>query len=258
MDLNLSGRTAVVTGASRGIGLATVRTLIGEGMRVVGVARRVTPELEGSGAVAVAADLRSGTHAAAAMSEALTELGGVDVLVNNAGSAADPTSFLETDEAHWQEIFDLNLFGAIRASQAALPSLIERRGSIVNVSSINARVPAAAPAAYSASKAALTALSKSLAEEFGAQGVRVNTVSPGPIRTPLWDGPDSFGARAATAGGVEQADFVAGIPDLLGVTIGRFGEPEEVASLIAFLVSDLAANITGADVIVDGGTVKGL
>lgn len=180
MELNLAGKTALVTGASRGIGLATVRTLTEEGVRVVGVARTPTPELEKTGALAMSADLSTDEGVRQMADRALAELEGVDLLVNNVGGgdAIDLAGFLDIDDAQWASIFDLNLFSAVRASRAVLPSLLERRGAIVNISSINSRLPAAGPVAYSAAKAALTAVGKSLSEEFGPRGVRVNTVSP--------------------------------------------------------------------------------
>jgi NAD(P)-dependent dehydrogenase (short-subunit alcohol dehydrogenase family) len=199
VELNLATKTAVVTGASRGIGLATVTTLIAEGVRVVGAARTITAELKDSGAVPVSADLSTADGVAVLMECAFAELGGIDLLVNNVGvgDAVQPGGFLDVEDARWNEIFDLNLVSAVRVARAALPSLIERRGAIVNVSSINSRLPAAAPAAYSAAKAALTALGKSLAEEFGPRGVRVNTVSPGVVRTATWENPEGFGAKVA-------------------------------------------------------------
>ncbi|SDL39081.1 NAD(P)-dependent dehydrogenase, short-chain alcohol dehydrogenase family [Nonomuraea maritima] len=256
MQLNLGSKTAVVTGAGRGIGLATVLTLLDEGVRVVGASRTVTPELKDSGAVAVAADLTTPEGVNAVVGAALDELGGIDLLVNNVGGVDEPHTFLETDDEVWAAVFDLNFHSAVRTTRAALPSLIERKGSVVNVSSINARLPALAPAAYSAAKAALTTLGKSLAEEFGPQGVRVNTVSPGPVRTAIWEDPRGFGGKVAARAGVGHAAFLDGVPEALGVTTGRITEPHEVAALIAFLLSDVAGNITGADHVIDGGTVK--
>ncbi|MBL1108749.1 SDR family oxidoreductase [Streptomyces sp. 5-8] len=260
MDLNLTAKTAVVTGASRGIGLATVRTLTAEGVNVVGAARTITPELKETGAHTIAADLSTAEGVITLMDSALIELGGIDLLVNNVGAGDDvePLGFLDTDDPRWTRVFDLNLLSAVRTTRAALPSLIERSGSIVNVSSINSRLPAAGPVAYSAAKAALTALGKSLAEEFGPQGVRVNTVSPGVVRTSIWEDPDGFGGKVAAGVGAEHAAFLQRIPEAFGITTGRITEPEEVAALIVFLLSDVAGNITGTDHVIDGGTVKTL
>ncbi|MEU3372646.1 oxidoreductase [Streptomyces sp. NPDC006660] len=260
MHLNLASKTAVVTGASRGIGLATVRSLTEEGVRVVGAARTITPELEQTGAYAVSADLSTAEGVAHLMDRAYAELGGIDLLVNNVGAGDDvePVGFLDTDDAQWARIFDLNLLSTVRASRAALPSLVERRGAIVNVSSVNSRLPAAGPVAYSAAKAALAALGKSLAEEFGPQGVRVNTVSPGVVRTAIWEDPDGFGGRVAAGAGAEHAAFLQRLPEAFGITTGRITEPQEVAALITFLLSDVAGNILGADYVIDGGTIKTL
>ncbi|MCX4524586.1 MULTISPECIES: oxidoreductase [unclassified Streptomyces] len=260
MNLNLTAKTAVVTGASRGIGLATVRTLIAEGVRVVGAARTLTPELKETGAHAVPADLSTAEGVTTLIDGALAELGGIDLLVNNVGGGDDvrPVGFLDTDDSQWTRTFDINLLSAVRTTRAALPSLIERRGAIVNVSSVNSRLPSAGPVAYSAAKAALAALGKSLAEEFGPRGVRVNTVSPGVVRTSLWEDPDGYGGKVAAAAGVEHAAFLRQIPQAFGITTGRVTEPGEVAALIAFLLSDVAGNITGADHVIDGGTVKTL
>ena len=260
MNLNLTGKTAVVTGAGRGIGLATVRTLSAEGARVLGAARTLTPELKEAAALAVSADLSTAEGVESVMAAAQAEFGGLDLLVNNVGGGDDvqPVGFLDTDDTQWTRIFDLNLLSAVRASRIALPSLIERRGAIVNVSSVNSRLPAAGPVAYSAAKAALAALGKSLAEEFGPRGVRVNTVSPGVVRTAIWADPEGFGAKVAASAGVAHEAFLEKIPEAFGITSGRITEPEEVAALIAFLLSEVAGNITGADYVIDGGTVKSL
>lgn len=183
MELNLAGKNAVVTGASRGIGLAVAQSLAAEGVNVVGAARTVTPELEAVASLAVSADLSTRAGTAALMDAALAHLDGIDILVNNVG-AGDPDrlglgGFLEVDDQQWDDLFALNLFSAVWTSRAALPSLLERRGAIINVSSVNAYLPAEGSVGYSEAKAALRAFGKRLSAEFGPRGVRVNTVSPG-------------------------------------------------------------------------------
>ncbi|ALG10291.1 SDR family NAD(P)-dependent oxidoreductase [Kibdelosporangium phytohabitans] len=258
MDLQLSGRTAVVTGASRGIGLATVAALRGEGMRVVAAARTVPPELKDLGAIVIPMDLTSADGPARLIEAAQAELGELDVLVNNVGGGDGEATggFLSFDDGQWDEIYGLNLFAAVRTTRAALPSLLRRGGAIVNVSSNGARIPHAGPVPYTTAKAALTAFGKALAEEFGPQGVRVNTVSPGPVRTAMWESPDGYGAQLATSLGLTREQLVAGLPATMGMTTGRLVEPAEVAALIAYLASPLAASTTGTDHLIDGGATK--
>ncbi|WP_216901358.1 SDR family oxidoreductase [Nocardia alni] len=260
MDLDLAGKTAVVTGASRGIGLAIAQALTDEGVRVVGGARTVTPELEKASVAAVSADLGTAEGVTTLIDTALTELGGLDILVNNVGGGDAERfqlgSFLDIADDQWLDLFELNVMSAVRASRAALPSLIERRGSIVNISSINSRLPAVGPTGYSEAKAALTSFSKRISEEFGPQGVRVNTVSPGVTGSSIWRDPNGFGAKLAAASGVGHEEFLASITRNFGMTSDRITEPEEVGSLVAFLVSGQSANIIGADVVIDGGTLK--
>ncbi|RVU18861.1 SDR family oxidoreductase [Streptomyces antnestii] len=258
MELHLNGKTALVTGASRGIGLAVVQALAAEGVRVIGAARTVTPELESDGVKPIAVDLSDPAGAERLVAEAVTELGGIDILVNNVGGGDGGLNggFLDVSDDQWAEVVDLNFFATVRVTRAAMPALLATRGSIVNVSSMGARVPHGGPIAYTTAKAALTAFGKALAEEFGAQGVRVNTVSPGPVRTAMWESPTGYGAELAASMGVPHAELVAGLPSAMGMLVNRLVEPDEVAALVAYLASPLAAATTGADHLIDGGAVK--
>jgi NAD(P)-dependent dehydrogenase (short-subunit alcohol dehydrogenase family) len=266
MELNLTDKVAVVTGGSKGIGLATVRTLRAEGAHVVVASRKTTPELDalaGPGLVHVPADLTDPDAPAAVVARAVEVFGGLDILVNNAGGpppgATLPRfSFLPLTDADWRDMFEFNLFSAVRAIRAAVPVMVERGGgAIVNVSSANARQPGAMNADYAAAKAALTTLTKALSEEFAPQGVRVNTVSPGPVRTPWWT--DEGGAAdvlAAAFGADRDAVLDRVAPEAMGLATGRLQDPQEIADVIVLLASPRSASTTGADVVVDGGFLK--
>ena len=254
MDLHLRGKTAIVTGAGRGIGLATVRALSTEGVHVVGVTRTPTEELRATGATVVAADLSS----AAGVPPLPAWADQVDLLVNNVGGGrgGETAGFLDLDDGHWDQMLQMNLMSTVRVCRALLPGLTARGGVIVNVSSIGAWQPAGPPLAYNVAKAALRALGKGLAEEFGHQGVRVVTVTPGPTRTGVWESSDGLGAKFAAAAGAPHDQFLAQVPAMLGMLTGRLVEPDEVAALITFLLSPLATSITGSDHRIDGGAVK--
>ena len=265
MDLQLSGQIAIVTGASKGIGLATVRTLLDEGARVVAASRTSTPELEAleGELVHVRADLVEPDAPTEVVARAVEAFGGLDVLVNNVGGAPPGTtlprvSFFDATDAEWRSMFELNLFSAVRMTRAALPLLLERGGgAIVNVSSGNGRRPFPGNVDYSAAKAALTNLGKALSEEFAPQGVRVNTVSPGPVRTPWWTDEDGVGdVIAAMAGADRDGVLTAVVPEMMQLTTGRMAEPEEIADVIALLASPRSASTTGAEVVVDSGFAK--
>jgi NAD(P)-dependent dehydrogenase (short-subunit alcohol dehydrogenase family) len=254
MDLQLRGKKALVTGAGRGIGLATVAALVSEGVQVVGVTRTVTSDLEATGAHVVRADVSTPVGVDTLRAHAT----GIDLLVNNVGGGrgGEASPFLELDDEHWDQMLQVNLMSAVRVSRALLPGLLPRAGVIVNVSSIGAWQPAGPPLAYNVAKAALKAFSKGLAEEFSPRGVRVLTVTPGPTRTDVWESPDGLGARFAAAAGVPQDQFLAQVPAMLGMLTGRLATAAEVAALIVFLLSPVAAAITGSDHRVDGGAVK--
>lgn len=255
MELGLTGKVAVVTGASKGIGLAIVRTLAAEGARVVAAARTVDSLAGLAGVLPVAADLTS-----VAGVELLAERAGEpDILVNNLGGVSTNSmranGFLGIDDESWRYTYEVNLFSTVRLTRALLPALLRRRGVVINISSIGARA-AFQPVDYGTAKAALTNLSKALAEEFGAQGLRALTVSPGPTRTQNWGDDAGYAGELARANGMSLAEFLAEVPRKMGITTGRLTEPEETAALVAFLASPRAANLTGADYLADGGTLK--
>ncbi|MFD9562287.1 SDR family NAD(P)-dependent oxidoreductase [Streptomyces sp. NPDC059994] len=267
MDLQLSGRSALVTGASKGIGLAVVRTLLDEGARVVAVSRRTSPELEKLARpelVHVAADLMDPEAPARVVARTVEEFGALDILVNNAGGpppgvSLPRTSFLDAPDADWAAIFEFNLFSAVRAVRAALPHLLAGGGAVVNVSTALARQPAVGNAEYGAAKAALTNFTKVLSEEYAPQGVRFNTVSPGAVRTAWWT--EEGGAAdviAAMAGSDRDTVMDTLAPQMMNVSTGRLVTPEEIADAVALLVSPRSGSTTGADFVVDGGYLKGV
>jgi NAD(P)-dependent dehydrogenase (short-subunit alcohol dehydrogenase family) len=256
MDLQLSGKSVVVTGASRGIGLAIVRAFAAEGATVVAGSRTTTPELAGiPGVHAVNVDLATPEGAASLMSS-LPD-GRLDALVNNVGGVRPRLGgFVSVTDDEWLSTLTVNLLSAVRVTRAALPKLLEAGGSIVTVCSVNATLPDPLVIDYGASKAALLNFSKALSKEVGPRGVRVNTISPGPVATDLWLG---AGGVAETVGGAHAlaAEEVAQNA-VSGTATGRFTRPEEVADLALLLASGRAGNITGTDLLIDGGLTTSL
>jgi NAD(P)-dependent dehydrogenase (short-subunit alcohol dehydrogenase family) len=259
MDLQLSGKSAVVTGASKGIGLAVAQALVAEGAQVTAGARAGSPELSelvatGS-AIEVMGDLTSDAGAHRLIDAAVETYGGVDILVNNVGGVRPRTDgFLNVSDAEWQWSLDVNLLAAVRATRAALPQLLVRAPStIVTISSVNATLADQGVIDYSAAKAALTNFCKSLSKEFGPKGVRVNTISPGPVDTALWLGSGGVAETFGRANAVDPATIAAGA--VADTATGRFTHPAEVADLVVLLASSRAGNLTGADIRIDGGLV---
>ena len=255
MRISLEGKAALVTGGARGIGLAAVRALAEAGAQVAATSRagaEALRELAASRPVMhIPVNAATASGAQQAVAAAVARFGRLDILVNNIG-ATDPSAgagFTALTDREWGEMLEVNLMSVIRVTRAALPYLLgSGNASVVNVSTMNAIMPIPFLFAYSASKAAVTNLTMNLAETYAAQGVRFNTVAPGPTRTDLWAGrmPESGDEEAVRAFAREQ----------LGIPLGRLAEPEDVAHLIVFLASDRAAMITGSDYIIDGGLVR--
>lgn len=263
MDVQMEGRVAVVTGASAGIGRAVVEALLAEGALVAAASRRAETDLADLSAasdgrlVPVSADLSTAAGAPSVVGRALDAFGRLDILVNNVGGTDPRQGFLEVTDDQWQSAYDLNLMSAVRTTRAALPHMLERGGTIVNVASVNARQPAPMVVDYSAAKAALANLTKTLSEEFAGRGVRVNAVSPGPVKTPFWTAPGGFADAVASVAGATADQVVSQVvPDMMRLTLGRFTEAHEVADLVLFLASERGAAITGADYVIDGGMLK--
>jgi NAD(P)-dependent dehydrogenase (short-subunit alcohol dehydrogenase family) len=259
MDLQLNGKTAIVTGASRGIGLAITRGLVAEGVHVTAGAMKSSAELDelaGAGTVRVVEVDLSEPGGPARLVAAAGDR--IDILVNNVGSApARPGGFAEITDEDWQATLTLNLMAAVRTTRAALPVMLAAgKGAIVNTSSVNAFLPDPGVLDYSAAKAALASFSKSLSKEVGPRGIRVNTISPGPVATDLWLGDHGVAATVSRATGATPEDVQSQAAHQ-SVT-GRFSRPEEVADLVLILASDRTANVTGANITIDGGLIPTL
>ena len=257
MDLQLTDKVAVVTGANKGIGLSITKTLIAEGARVI-AGSLSTENLDGLERVTpVAVDLLAEDGPALLVRTAIDEHGRLDVLVNNVGAVKIRLDgFLATSDEEFEWALRMNFFTGLRATRAALGPMLEQgSGSIVNVASVNSFFqPDAATIDYGVAKAAVVNLSKSLSQEFGPKGIRVNCVSPGQVSTDLWLGEHGVAATIADATGVDaetiRTTAAAAIPT------GRFTTPQDVATLVTMLASDRTANVTGANYVIDGGLIK--
>ncbi|MEK7857829.1 MAG: SDR family NAD(P)-dependent oxidoreductase [Elusimicrobiota bacterium] len=256
MDLRLAGKTALVTGSSRGIGRAVALRLAQEGARVLVTGRNAADVERAVSDISAAAgagrargfrgDLARLPAAKAAAAAAVSAWGRLDILVANIGSGRGVAG-LAGDEAQWRRLIDQNLMASVRASQAVIPRMkAARHGSIVFIGSIAGLMPLGAPLAYEAAKAALGALSRGLARDLAADGIRVNTVAPGNILFPggVWDLKLRKDARAVKAMLARQ------------VPLRRFGTPEEIADAVAFVASPAASFMTGACLVVDGGQAR--
>lgn len=246
---DLSGKTAVVTGGSKGIGAATVARFVDGGARVV-TSGRSQPDSLPAGVEYVVADVATPDGVDRLARRVREILGDVDIIVNNAGaSTPHPGGVLAIDDAEWVNDLGINFLAAVRLNAALLPAMYARgRGSIVNVSSAVTLSPPAAMLHYASAKAALATYATGLAAEAGPRGVRVNTVTPGNVVSP---GADAVRRAIIDAVGADTAE-AGGIP----IPLGRMGEASDIAEAIAFLASDRAAWITASNLVVDGGQVQ--
>ena len=256
MDLGLTGMTVLVTGSSRGIGLATARSFGLEGARVMLSGRtpatlesaRVSLEREGIAVASVVVDLATTEGTSLAVARTIETFGGIDVLVNNAGGSLGSGAFDTVSEAHWSEVLALNLDAAVRCSRHAVAWMkTHGGGTIVHVGSVYGREYGPS-AAYVAAKGALVALAKEMAVDLAKYGIRVNSVAPGSI---LFEG--GSWARRRDANPEVIADMVK-----RELPWGRFGTPEEVANALVFLCSPRASWVAGACLPIDGAQGRAL
>lgn len=240
----LAGKRALVTGGSRGIGAAVVRQLLDAGAEVLTTARSATSTVP-AGATFVEADVRTKAGAEALAAAAQEVLGGVDVLVHNAGGARPFEGTSAIPDEVWQDALDLNFLASVRLDSLLIPGMRDRRsGMIVHVSSAAVLTPVAPFLHYVAAKAALETYSRGLALEQAPFGIRVNTVTPGRVATP---------GGEATREQWARLDLASGQSDIPAVPLGRDGRPDDIADAVLFLVSERAGWLTGSNLVVDGG-----
>lgn len=250
-----AGKRVLVSGGTKGLGRATVERFLAGGARVVTAARAIKDPIDG--VEYVQADLTTAEGGEKLARESLVRLGGIDILAHVVGGSASPAGgFVALTDEHWLAELNLNLLATVRLDRLLIPQMLQRgEGVVVHVTSIQAVLPLPeSTTGYAAAKAALRTYSKSISKELGPKGVRVNAVSPGWIMTEA-TGDFLEMLRSANGGTIEDARRAV-LDNLGGIPIGRGAEPEEVADLIAYLASDRAAAIHGAEFVIDGGTIR--
>jgi 3-oxoacyl-[acyl-carrier protein] reductase len=257
MDLGLKDRICLVTGSTSGIGLETARLLVAEGARVVVTGRHKNraeeAKAETGAALAVACDLSEPGAPARLVDETAHELGPLECLVNNVGEAYQ-IGFEELTDEQWDGMWQLNVMSYVRCIRAVLPAMKgEGKGVIVNVSSTAGKRPSTGMPNYSVTKAAVLSLSRLVADLYAKDGIRCNAVTPGPTATPAWLSEDGLADQQAARSNKTRVEVLEAVG--AGRPLGRLAEPEEVASVIAFLCSERASYVTGSAWSADGGTV---
>jgi NAD(P)-dependent dehydrogenase (short-subunit alcohol dehydrogenase family) len=263
MDLQLAGRRVLVTGASKGIGLAVVQAFLAEGASVTAVARRTTPALEKSGATFLPADLSAADAPARTVQAALSADPRLDILVNNVGGGDLPDGSLgdtlDGGDTIWHDVLNLNLHTPVRVTRAALPALARTRGTVITITSDTARrvgAPGSTPMPYAVAKAALARFSRELAERVAPQHIRVNTVSPAATRTHAIAGEDGYLSQVARATGTRHTDLLHHLPTQIGMLTGALTQPDEIARAVLLLASPTMPSATGENWPIDAGSVK--
>ncbi len=263
MNLGLQEKVVLVTGASKGLGKAIAEAFAAEGSRVALTARnqreleQIVQEIQqrGGQAIALAADLTNANAVNQLVSETIAHFGTVHVLVNNAGSIGRFAAFEELSDDDWANLFNVNLFSAVRITRAVLPAMRKQHwGRIINMASESGIQPDPEMPHYNASKAAMINLTKSLSKAYAKDGILVNTISPAFIKTPLVEHmlADQAAVKRITVQQAEEEFLCHNRPH---IELGRAGKPEEVAAAVVFLASEAASFITGANLRVDGGSV---
>jgi 3-oxoacyl-[acyl-carrier protein] reductase len=257
MDLGLDGRVCIVTGASRGIGMAISSRLVAEGARVLMVARdeqRLREAAEDLGAEWLAADVTDPDCAGRIVATATEQLGRLDVLVNNAGTSRNVALDELTDD-DWRDQHEQHVMAPMRLMRLAAPAMAGAGwGRIVNVASSSGKRPSTSNAAYSVAKAGQLSVSRAFADAYAPAGVLVNAVAPGPTASSLWLGDGGLADQAAEARGVTREEALAAAA--AKIPRGRLGTPQEIADVVVFLCSERAGNVAGAAWSADGGSVN--
>lgn len=259
MKLNLSNKTVLVTGAASGIGACVVRKMLAEGSNVVGVdinpiSNHVTRDSKSF--IPIISDLAEQNSAKYIADETISHFGKIDILVNNAAVVKARKGFLSVNDEDWYSTFNLNLLGYVRTSRSVMPHMLsQKNGVIIHIASEASVMPNPLLPDYSVFKSAVVSLSKALSQEFTPFGVRSNVVSPGFIRTAVYDSPGGILDSLSEKYSIDRERALEHFLKEVGMPSGRLGTPEEVADLVVYLSSDKAAFMSGSNVFMEGGIV---